>query len=152
MDRDRFTAVHDEMEKSCSDAQLQESLIFIQDAMARRMNNREVVEEVGGEVAHPTPARAEPPPGQVNPPPGQANPPRLTLTMADRKMSMAGSANQDQEKHNLARLLAGSVLKALGWEGWDRENVTELADHFDSVIANSGGNVDDAVSKWYEAR
>ena len=60
MARDRFIAVHDEMDKYCSDAQLQESLIFIQAEMARRMNKREAVEEGGGEVAQPTPARAEP--------------------------------------------------------------------------------------------
>ncbi|GMI02457.1 hypothetical protein TrVE_jg11958, partial [Triparma verrucosa] len=144
MDRDRFTAMHEEMEKDCSDAQLQESITFFQQAaMARRMTKG------GGKVAKPTPARTEPPPGQASTPPGQVNPPFMTT--ADRKMSMAGSANQDQEKHNLARLLTGSVLKALGWEGWDRENVMELAGHFDSFIANSGVNVDDTVSKWYEA-
>ena len=48
-------------------------------------------------------------------------------------------------------MLAGSLLKALGWEGWNKENVKELVDLFDGVIANSGGDVDDAVSKWYDA-
>ena len=50
----------------------------------------------------------------------------------------------------MERLLAGSALKALGWEGWNKENVTELVDLFDGVIANSGGDVDNAVSKWYK--
>ena len=105
--------MHEEMEKDCSDAQLQESItLFQQAAMARRMNKREAVEEGGGEVAKPTPARTEPTPGQVNPPPGQVNPP--SMTTADRKMSMAGSSNPEEAKHNLAKLLAGSVLKALG--------------------------------------
>ena len=66
-------------------------------------------------------------------------------------MSLAGSSNPEQEKEFLERLLAGSLLKALGWEGWNKENITELVDLLDGVIANSGGDVDDAVSKWYDA-
>ena len=51
----------------------------------------------------------------------------------------------------MARLLAGSKLKALGWERWNRGNITELVDLLDGVVANLGGDVDDAVSKWYKA-
>ncbi|GMI05280.1 hypothetical protein TrVE_jg3836 [Triparma verrucosa] len=89
--------------------------------------------------------QAKPPPAQADRQSGQAT------TAADRKMSVAGSSNPEQEKEFLERLLAGSALKALGWEGWNIENVMELVELFDGVISNSGGDVDDAVSKWYDA-
>ena len=39
----------------------------------------------------------------------------------------------------------------MGWEGWNKENITELVDLLDGVKANLGGDVGDAVSKWYDA-
>ncbi|GMH60679.1 hypothetical protein TrST_g7552 [Triparma strigata] len=95
--------------------------------------------------------QAKPPPAQADRQSGQATTAAdRKLSIADRKMSMAGSSNPDEEKDFLARLLAGSKLKASGWEGWNRENVTELVDLLDGVVANSGGDVDNAVSKWYK--
>ena len=62
--------------------------------------------EGGGEVAKPSPARAEPSPAQADRQSGKAT------TAADRKMSVAGSSNPEQEKEFLERLLAGSALRA----------------------------------------
>ncbi|GMH94156.1 hypothetical protein TrVE_jg1244 [Triparma verrucosa] len=60
---------------------------------------------------------------QETPPPAQADrQSRQTTTAADRKMSVYGSSNQDQEKEFLERLLASSALKTVGWAGWNKEN------------------------------
>lgn len=68
--------------------------------------------------------------------------------IANRRGSMAGSLDPDQARANIENLHV-AVLKVLGWAGADKDNIEELAEQFDSVVANSVDLVE-AVSAWFD--
>ncbi|GMI13830.1 hypothetical protein TrLO_g939 [Triparma laevis f. longispina] len=63
-------------------------------------------------------------------------------------LHMSGSLNPDQARANIENLHV-AVIKVLGWAGGDKDNIEELAEQFDSVVANSE-DVVEAVSAWFD--
>ncbi|GMH65857.1 hypothetical protein TL16_g11548 [Triparma laevis f. inornata] len=72
----------------------------------------------------------------------------MAKRLETRRGSMNGSLNPDQAKANIQRLNI-AVIKVLGWAGADKANIEELAEQFDSVVANSS-DVVVAVSAWFD--
>ncbi|GMH79516.1 hypothetical protein TL16_g08174 [Triparma laevis f. inornata] len=68
--------------------------------------------------------------------------------IANRRGSMAGSLDPDQARANIENLHV-AVLKVLGWAGADKDNIEELAEQFDSVVANYVDLVE-AISAWFD--
>lgn len=72
----------------------------------------------------------------------------MTKRIANRRGNMNGSLNPDQARANIENLHV-AVIKVLGWAGADKDNIEELAEQFDSVVANSA-DVVQAVSAWFD--
>ncbi|GMH71523.1 hypothetical protein TrLO_g9081 [Triparma laevis f. longispina] len=68
--------------------------------------------------------------------------------IANRRGSMAGGLDPDQARANIENLHV-AVLKVLGWAGADKDNIEELAEQFDSVVANYVDLVE-AISAWFD--